>query len=146
VATNSLWLNAGQTSMPYKGMKSGRQVQMDNIDYNVISRQIEGVDKITARFHCWGEFTIRYKSKYSSFEVMGCHPDHKYLENQKPIKGRFINEIDIKQRRKVAAIGTKVVEGLFGSEDPVGKQIDVNGIMYTVVGVFEDGGDEGEVR
>src|SRR5690606_3938196 len=92
------------------------------------------------------EFTIRYKSKYSSFEVMGCHPDHKYLENQKPIKGRFINEIDIKQRRKVAAIGTKVVEGLFGSEDPVGKQIDVNGIMYTVVGVFEDGGDEGEVR
>lgn len=146
VATNSLWLNSGQTSMPYKGMKPGKQVQMDNIDHNAISNQIEGVDKITSRFFCYGEFTIRYKNKYSAFEVMGCHPDHRYLENQTPTKGRFINENDIKQRRKVAAIGTKVVEGLFGTEDPIGKLIDVNGIMYTVVGVYEDGGDEGEVR
>lgn len=146
VATNSLWLNSGQTSMPYKGMKPGKQVQMDNIDHNAISNQIAGVDKITSRFFCYGEFTIRYKDKYSAFEVMGCHPDHRYLENQTPTQGRFINENDIKQRRKVAAIGTKVVEGLFGKEDPIGKLIDVNGIMYTVVGVFDDGGDEGEVR
>ncbi len=146
VATNSLWINAGQTSMPYKGMKPGRQVIMDNYDYAAIASQIEGVDKITSRFFCYGEFTIRYKEKYSSFEVMGCHPDHRYLENQKPVKGRFINDLDIKHRRKVAAIGTKVVEGLFGTEDPIGKMIDVKGIMYKVIGVFEDGGDEGEVR
>lgn len=146
VATNSLWINAGQTSMPYRGMKSGKQVQMDNIDFNAIKDQIEGVDKITSRFYCYGEYTIRYKDKYSAFEVMGCHPDHKFLENQNPVKGRFLNELDIKDRRKVTAIGTKVVEGLFGNEDPLGKLIDVNGIMYKVVGVFEDGGDEGEVR
>ncbi len=146
VATNSLWLNAGQTSMPYKGMKPGKQVQMDNYDFNAIKSQIAGVDKITSRFYCYGEFTIRYKNKYSSFEVLGCHPDHRYLESQVPVKGRFINEPDIKGRRKVAAIGTKVVESLFGTEEPIGKMIDVNGIMYKVVGVFQDGGDEGEVR
>ena len=77
---------------------------------------------------------------------MGCHPDHMYLENQTPVKGRFINEMDFKNKRKVAAIGTKVVESLFGDEDPIGKEIDVKGIIYKVVGVFEDGGDEGEVR
>ncbi len=146
VATNSLWLNAGQTSLPYKGMKAGRQVQMDNRDYETIKEQVKGVEYITSRFFCFGEFTIRYKDKYSSFEVMGCHPEHRYLENQTPVKGRFINDLDHKERRKVAAIGTKVAEGLFGDEDPIGKMIDVKGIMYKVIGIFKDGGDEGEVR
>ena len=146
VATNSLWLNAGQTSMPYKGMKPGRQVQMKNGDYEAVKEQITGVEHITARFFCFGEYTIRYKDKYSSFEVMGCHPDHRYLENQTPVKGRFINELDHKERRKVAAIGTKVAEGLFGGEDPIGKMINVKGIMYKVIGIYEDGGDENEVR
>ena len=146
VATNSLWLNAGQTSMPYKGMKPGRHVQMKNGDYEAVKDQIKGVEHITARFFCFGEYTIRYKDKYSSFEVMGCHPDHRYLENQTPIKGRFINELDYKEKRKVAAIGTKVAEGLFGEEDPIGKMIDVKGIMYKVIGTYEDGGDENEVR
>lgn len=146
IATNSLWLNAGQTSMPYKGMKPGKQIRMDNVDFDQIKSQIAGVEYITGRFFCYGEYTIRYKDKYSSYEVMGCHPDHKFLENQITVKGRFINELDWKERRKVAAIGTKVVEGLFGEEDPIGKQIDVKGIMYTVVGVFKDAGNEGEVR
>lgn len=145
-ATNSLWLNAGQTSMPYKGTKPGKQIRMDNLDYEHIKQQIEGVEYITGRFFCYGEYTIRYKDKYSSFEVMGCHPDHMYLENQTPVKGRFINMLDFKERRKVAVVGTKVVEGLFGNEDPIGKLIDVKGIMYKVVGVFKDGGNEGEVR
>lgn len=146
VATNSLWLNAGQTSMPYKGMKPGKQIRMDNEDFNNIKNQIDGVEYITGRFYCYGEYTIRYKDKYSSFEVMGCHPDHKFLENQTAVKGRFINELDWKERRKVAVIGTTVAEGLFGEEDPIGKQINVRGIMYKVVGVFKDAGGEEEVR
>ena len=146
VATNSLWLNSGQTSLPYKGMKPGRQVEMNNDDFAVIKSVIKGVEHITGRFHCYGEYTIRYKNKYSSFEVMGCHPDHMYLENQTPVSGRFLNELDVAQRRKVAVIGTKVAEGLFGTEDPIDKMINVKGIMYKVVGIFEDGGDEGEVR
>lgn len=146
VATNSLWLNAGQTSMPYKGTKPGKQIRLDNEDFDQIRNQIEGVEHITGRFYCYGEYTIRYKDKYSSYEVMGCHPEHKFLENQTAVKGRFINEMDWKERRKVAAIGTKVAEALFGEEDPIGKEINVRGIMYKVVGVFKDGGGEEEMR
>ncbi len=146
VATNSLWLNAGQTSIPYKGTKPGKQIRLDNEDFGQIMQQVREVEFITGRFYCYGEFTVRYKDKYSSFEVMGCHPEHQFLENQTAVKGRFINEIDWKQRRKVAAIGTKVAEGLFGEEDPIGKEINVRGIMYKVVGVFKDGGGDEEMR
>lgn len=137
-ATNSLWINSGQTSMAYKGIKPGKQIQMDNKDYESIKKQVKGVEYITSRFHCYGEFTIRYKNKYSSFEVLGCHPDHKFIEKQNTIKGRYLNELDHKEKRKVAIIGTKVVEGLFGEEDPINKMIDVKGIMYKVVGVYDE--------
>lgn len=137
-ATNSLWVNSGQTSMPYKGMKPGRQIHLNNQNYEDIKSQIKGVEHISSRFYCYGEFTIRYKDKYSSFEVAGIHPGHKFVENQIPVKGRYINETDHKERRKVAIIGTKVAEGLMGEEDPIGKMIDVKGIMYKVVGVYDE--------
>ena len=137
-ATNSLWINSGQTSMPYKGMKPGRQIHLNNRNYEAIKSQIKGVEHISSRFYCYGEFTIRYKNKYSSFEVMGIHPGHKFVENQIPVKGRYINDTDHKEKRKVAIIGTKVAEGLMGEEDPIGKMIDVKGIMYKIVGVYDE--------
>ncbi len=146
VATNSLWLNAGQTSLPYKGTKPGKQIRMDNEDFGNIIQQISEVEYITGRFYCYGEFTVRYKDKYSSYEVLGCHPEHQFLENQTAVKGRFINEMDWRHKRKVAAIGTKVAEALFGDEDPIGKEINVKGIMYKVVGVFKDAGGDEEMR
>jgi putative ABC transport system permease protein len=145
-ATNSLWVWSGSTSKPYKGMQPGKQVKMVNSDYEAIKRQVPGVEHITSRFHCFGEYTIRYKDNYSSFEVFGIHPDHRFIEKQNPVNGRYINQLDHQQRRKVAVIGTKVAEGLFKDEDPVGKMIDVKGIMYKVVGVYEDEGHENEVR
>lgn len=145
-ATNSIWINAGQTSLPYKGTQPGKSIQFKMSDYEEIKNTVPGVEYITARYYCWGEFTIRYKDKYSSFEVVGCHPEHKHIEKQHPIKGRYINEKDIAERRKVCIIGTEVEEGLFVDEDPIDKYIDVRGIQYKVVGVYEDAGDEGEVR
>lgn len=137
-ATNSLWVNSGQTSMPYKGMKPGKQIHLNNRDYEAIKSQIGGVEHISSRFYCFGEYTIRYQDKYSSFEVAGIHPGHKFIENQIPVKGRYINEIDQAQRRKVAILGSKVAETLMGEEDPIGKMIDVKGIMYKVVGVYDE--------
>lgn len=146
-AINSIHISPGQTSIPYKGMQPGRRLTLKSEDYQEIKETISGVEYATARFHCWGNFTVRYKNKYSSFNVRGVSPDMMYLENQTPIHGRYINDIDMKDRRKVAVIGTKVVEGLFEkSENPIGKWIDVRGARYLVVGVYEDKGDEGEMK
>jgi putative ABC transport system permease protein len=69
-------------------------------------------------------------------------PDHCFLENAKIIEGRFINDLDIKEIRKVCAISVPVKEALFkNEEDPIGKFIDVSGTPYKVVGVFTDPGN-----
>lgn len=146
-AINSIWVSAGQTSLPYKGMQPGRRWSLKSEDYHDIKNTIPGVEHATARFHCWGNFIVRYKNKYSSYKVRGVSPDMMYIENQTPVHGRYINKLDLEQRRKVAVIGTKVVEGLFSpSENPIGKWIDVRGALYKVVGVYKDKGDEGEMK
>jgi putative ABC transport system permease protein len=146
-AINSIWISAGQTSIPYQGMKPGRQITLKNDDLDYLSQKVDGVEHSAGRFFCYGEFTVRYKDKYSSYSVLGITPDLKYIENQTPAKGRYINQQDMEEKRKVAIIGPKVVEGLFTEdEDPIGKWINVRGIQYRIVGIYNDKGDEGEIN
>lgn len=146
-AVNSIYINPGQTSMPYNGMKPGRNITLKNDDLEYLTERVGGVEHSAGRFYCYGEFTVRYKEKYSSYQVLGITPKLMYVENQTPKEGRYINDIDLKERRKVAIIGPKVVEGLFSkNENPLGKWIDVRGIQYKIVGIYNDQGDEGEVN
>lgn len=146
-AVNSIWIFPGTTSKPYKGMNSGRRIIMKNGDLEEIKNSINKIDHITARFYLSGEYTVRYKNKYSSFNVRCVHPDHLFLEKTIVTSGRYINDLDVKERRKITVIGSKVVEVLFeDGEDPLDKYIDVNGIQYKVVGTYEDEGGENEMR
>lgn len=145
-AINSVFVRRGRTSKPYKGHIVGRRIQFTNEDYQNTKDGVEGIDHITARFRLWGDSMVSYKKEHASFDIRSCHPDHLYLERTQIVDGRFINELDLKERRKVAVIGSKVVEQLFHDEDPIGKQIAIGRISYKVVGVYEDEGGEGEVR
>jgi putative ABC transport system permease protein len=110
-AINSIWISAGQTSIPYQGMKPGRQITLKNDDLDYLSQKVDGVEHSAGRFFCYGEFTVRYKDKYSSYSVLGITPDLKYIENQTPAKGRYINQQDMEEKRKVAIIGPKWLRG-----------------------------------
>ena len=145
-ATNSIWMRSGQTSMPYRGMKAGRNITMSNADFDKIRTSISGIEFAAARFFCYGEFTVRYGKRFSSFNVLGITPEHMQLESQNPVSGRYINDLDLLERRKVAILGTKVVETLFPEgANPIGEWIDVRGILYKVVGIYDDQGGEGEL-
>jgi len=93
-ATNSLWIRAGETSKPYKGIKPGKQIQFTNQDYEAI-KKIEGIEYITGRYYVTGEFTVRYKDNLSFFNVRSCHPDHKFIEKTLVTSGRYLNDKDI---------------------------------------------------
>src|SRR5690606_4750094 len=122
-------------------------IRLTNDDYELIKASVPGVEYITARFYLFGERTVRYGKKYASFNIRGCHPEHMYLEKTSIVEGRFINNIDVEESRKVLAIGTEVAKMLFPpGENPIGKWVDITGIPYKVVGIFEDQGDEGEAR
>jgi putative ABC transport system permease protein len=140
-AMNSIWVEGGQTSMAYKGMKPGRAIQLKNEDFDAIKNKIAGIDKITASYDArFSSKILSYKKEHGSFGTRSCKPDHSYLENATMVSGRFINDIDISEYRKVCAIGMPVQEALFKKENPIGKYIDVEGIAYKVVGVFTDPG------
>jgi len=145
-AKNSIYVSTGKTSIPFAGLKMGRAVQLKNSDYTDLNTEIEGVEYITSRYYCSGEYTVRYGENYSSFSVVGVHPDHEYLENQYAFKGRYINQYDLLERRKVVIIGTEVSEILFKNEYPIGAWIEIGNIPYKVIGVYEDAGEGNEDR
>lgn len=137
-ATNTIWVWSGQTSLPYKGMKPGRNVQLVNEDYDEIKSKVQGIDKSSSRYNMWGSNTLSYKKQYGTFNVRNVYPDYAHIEKIKIVKGRFVNDLDIEQFRKVTIISTQVEEALFKGEDCMGKYISVNGVPFKVAGVFTD--------
>ncbi len=145
-AVNSLWLYPGKTSLPYAGRGPGRDVKLMNDDYDAIRRTVPGIDHISGRYYLWGEFIVGYGAKHSAFDIRGIHPGHQYLEKTIVSSGRFLNDADLSERRKVCLIGAKVRDFLFDKQDPLGAYIDIRGLSYKVVGVFDDVGGEAELK
>ncbi len=146
-AINSLWIYPGRTSKPFKGLPPGRYIRFTNDDYDLIKSQITEVEFITGRYYLRGEFDIEYKNKNLSFDVRCVHPDHQVLENTIVTSGRFLNEIDIKEYRKVCVIGKIVAEDFFKNGlDPIGEYLSIKGADYKIVGIFRDEGHENEMR
>ncbi|RLD81559.1 MAG: ABC transporter permease [Bacteroidetes bacterium] len=140
-AVNYLSINAGITSMPYKGMKPGRRLRFTNEEKGQLSK-LEGVDKSSGRTAVWANNTLSYRNEFGNFDIYAVSPDYKYVESLIIMQGRYLNEIDEDDYRKVVVLGKLVDEALFKDEDPVGKYIKVSGVPFKVVGTFDDpGGD-----
>jgi putative ABC transport system permease protein len=145
-AINSMWIRNGTTSMPYRGLPKGRRIEFTNEDYDMLREQFEDIEHLTGRYYLSGDQMTVYKDKRLSFSTRAVHPGHRYLENTLIDAGRYISEQDLKDVRKVAVIGKIVKQDLFGEEDAIGKEIEIGGIMYTVVGTYSDTGGENEMR
>src|SRR5690606_28177355 len=143
-ALNSVWVSGGRTSKPYQGLQPGRRIFFDNDDYGEVTTRIEGVEYSSARFMAFGNQRVTYGNETGSFNIRSVHPGHRILERTKVVAGRYINELDIRDFRKVAVIGTLVRDTLFGAEPPLGREIRINGVAFKVVGVFDDEGSEQE--
>jgi putative ABC transport system permease protein len=149
-ATNSVWIRAGATSIPHEGLPTGRRVVFANGDIDAVNAT-EGVDKVTGRFYIGGNrfqsaVRLRVGDIVRSYDVRSVHPDHLYLERTIMVAGRFLNDEDIRERRKVLVIGEPVARWMFEGEDPIGRWIEVNRVSFRVIGVFTDAGEEDETE
>ncbi len=145
-AVNSIWIRPGKTSVAFEGQAVGRQIQLTNADVDAIKR-MPGVEHITARFNLSNEGTVRRGDKKSAFDIRSVHPDHRFLERTEMIAGRYIDDFDLEERRKVAVIGDEVRNFFFAKgEQGIGQSISILGTDYQIVGVFQDEGGEGERR
>ncbi len=141
-AVNYISINPGVASMPYKGMKAGRRLQFTNDEHALLGR-IENVDMYTKRSRIFQIDNIAYKNEYGTFDVFAISPDYRHVEDLTVTSGRFLNKIDIDDFRKVAVIGRLVYEALFKNDaEAVGKYINMNGVPFKVVGVFNDPGQD----
>lgn len=136
-ATNSCFVWSNRTTEPYKGFRKGRQWNMENRDLVLLQHKVDEIQYI-APVIFGGNTTsnVNRNDKSGSFNIKGNYPSYNMIDNQKLIFGRYINDIDIAAKRKVCVLGERVYEVLFPhGEDPIGKNIRVNGIYFQVVGV-----------
>jgi putative ABC transport system permease protein len=136
VAKNAIFLWSQRTSMAYKGMQPGRIVRFNNDDVAALRASLPELDVIAPRLSI-GSAQIVYGLKNSGFEVYGDYPDYFKVQPFFMLKGRYLNDKDIHEKRKVAVIGTTVRDVLFGADvDPVGKYIKIKNIPFLVVGIY----------
>lgn len=139
-ATNSGFIAAQKTSEAYKGFRKGRwwDLEMEDVDR---VRNVDGVALATPSIALWGQVAVYGDNKYDC-SVKGLYPEYEQIEHQEMTYGRFINDVDIKESRKVCVIGKRVYESLFKpGEDPYGKYVRVNGIYYRVIGMCSSEGN-----
>jgi putative ABC transport system permease protein len=137
-AVNTLWIWGGETTMSYKGLKPGRDITFENADYNEIKRSINGIEYIAGRSFVWGDNTISYKNEYGNFDIRSVHSDYGVIEKVKLLEGRFINPFDVEKNLKVVTIGIAVKNALFKDKPALGEYINVKGVPFKVIGIFED--------
>lgn len=136
IAKNTVFVWTQRTSEPFKGLKAGRIIHFSNDDIQAVRDNIPEVSVIAPRAMMDGAFAVTRNTKSSSFAVYGETPDFVKVKKVN-FKGRFINKLDIQQRRKVCVIGPRVVEVLFqDKKEPIGEYIKIKGIAFLIVGTY----------
>ena len=145
-AMNSIKIFPGWTSKSYDGLKEGRRVQLDNKDMDATSHYFPN-HVIKAGATVWqGGVNLSFGQEYVSLNLSGVYPNHTEVEVVKLFEGRFINEIDIKERRKVIVLHKKTAEILFNKThtEPIGQFVNAGNVVYQVVGLYNDKGNSGD--
>ena len=141
-ATNSVFMWPQRTTMPYKGFPRGRNFDFKNDDIQALRDNIPEIKYLAPKIQGWSSGdgsnnTIR-NNKTGAFSILGEYPEWNNIDPMQLLEGRFINDYDIEDKRKVAVIGTRVKEVLFDpDEDPLGEYIQIQGVYFQVVGVFK---------
>ena len=134
-ATNSAMVWAQPTTKAYKGFRKGRMWEMNYTDVERLRQRIPELDVISPVLFSNGG-TAYYGDRKSTVGVNGVQPDYQRVNEPKIRYGRFLNEMDLAQKRKVCVIGKKTYKDLFpGGGDPCGRFIRVDSIYYQIVGV-----------
>ncbi len=140
-ATNSFFVWSGRTTMPYKGLKPGRWINYTTQDLEAVAQRAQYVEIVVPRNRLggWrGTFSVTRNNKSGGFTVSGDYPEYARIKAIPIVGGRWLNQLDMQEKRKVAVIGKQVVEELFEKgEEPIGDYVKLSGVYFKVVGVTQ---------
>lgn len=140
-AMNTLYLWTQGTSMPYKGLPARRYFNLKNDDITYIEKNVLEVGVMAPRSESGGyrgSSNVVRGERTAPFSVIGDYPAIRQLMSLEIIEGRFINQLDLSERRKVCVIGTRVRQAMFKPGEPIiGESLRIKGVMFTVIGEFK---------
>ena len=136
-AKNSIAISPGRTSLGFGGFSPGRQIKFTDKDYQFVVNKLEHVVKASPRVVI--PSLISYGNEFGSWDLEGTNRNIVEIRNISilPGDGRFLNQFDLDEKRKVIVINQEMKKVLFKNENPLGKFVAAGNIMYEVVGVYE---------
>ncbi|WP_457617363.1 ABC transporter permease [Lutibacter sp.] len=137
-ATNSVFIWAQSTSKPFKGFQEGKRLTLKMSDLQSIKNEIEGLEFVVPRHQSQALAVNNFKS--GNFGIFGDFPELDKVSKKNLVYGRFINDNDIKEKKKVCVIEEEIYKQLFDKDEfPIGQYIKINDINYKVVGMYKEG-------
>lgn len=143
-ATNSIFLWAQKTSIPYDGFPKGREVHLQLSDMEMLKRKVTAIDYISPQ-NARGSFTgtpgesMSRNGKSGTYSLTGDYAVGNKISEKKLIFGRYLNDADVMGNKNVVVIGEEIYKNFFDAkkkENPIGKQVNIKGIFFNVIGVF----------
>lgn len=138
-ASNSMVMWSMSTTKAYGGFQPGRRFELYNSDIEWLAENVQGIAELAPRLRLggWrGANNVTYGTKTGAFDVNGDYPSFAKIQPMKFDHGRWMNQGDIDEQRKICVIGKEVRKALFGDKDPLGESVRIQGVMFSVVGVF----------
>lgn len=149
-AGNNVYAWGNRTRLPYQGLALGRRVQLNTGDIAALRAQVPELEALDPAIELGGwrdGNNVTRGGETGNFGVQGRFPEAAKVEHIVPYTGRFINDLDIKSRRKTAVIGEAVRRILFKDDEaPIGEFIKIRGVFFQVVGIVksEEAGQSGD--
>ncbi len=149
-ATNSVFVWAQETSKPFKGFQEGKGLTLKMSDLESIKGEIKGLEFVVPRHQTQALAVNKFKT--GNFGVFGDYPEFDKVQKRNMVYGRFINNNDIKEKKKVCVIEEEIYKQLFDKDEfPIGQYIKINDINYNVVGMYKEsqigsGGPQGNIH
>lgn len=127
----------GQTTKAYDGYGIGRPIRFKEDDVEMMRAEIPQIDVVTPEY--MRSLPVVNGQNRRNSTIGGVYPVYSEMRNIFPQEGgRWLNELDVEQQRRVIFLGNQLAENLFGDEDPVGQQVFVRNTPFTVIGVMEE--------
>ena len=131
--------------MAFGGLQSDRNIVLKNDDYEeIVASDAEKVEYSSPRYS--SSMSVKYGRESGNYQISGTNADEKNIENRKLMDGRYLNPNDLDNKQYVAVIGRMVQRDLIKNGSPIGKELNINGTMFKVVGVFSDDGGDWDER
>jgi putative ABC transport system permease protein len=127
----------GRTSLPFEGLPKGRRVRVTDDNIDLLKTEIPGIIKSSPEYSSWAK--ISYKRKTINQNIIGTYPEFGAVRNLIPESGgRFYNNMDFEYRKRVAFLGNKARDDLFGEDvNAVGKYVTLKGVPFLVIGILK---------